>query len=154
LETTETICKSSQQIDKELNPMTRKAKKTKPIPASLVWFEIPADNVERAKGFYNKLFGWKIKKLPVPMEKPYWLIETGGGDQTPDGGLMERQSPHHSITNYISVASVDRAAAKVQKLGGKICMPKTAVPGMGYFVVCQDTESNMFALWEREPSAK
>ena len=33
-------------------------------PASIVWFEIPADNVERAKTFYGKLFGWKIERFP------------------------------------------------------------------------------------------
>ena len=43
---------------------------------SLVWFEIPANNVERAKSFYGALFGWKIEKLPGPME--YWHIDTGG----------------------------------------------------------------------------
>jgi hypothetical protein len=34
-------------------------------------------------------------------------------------------------------------------------MPKTAVPQMGYFVaVCQDTENNTFAIWEKSESAK
>src|SRR5262245_42712110 len=93
-------------------------KKSSSIPASIVWFEIPADDVQRAKSFYDKLFGWKIKKFPGPMKMPYWHIDTGGGDQTPDGGMMERQSPQHTITNYISVPSVDDAAAKVPKLGG------------------------------------
>jgi len=131
-----------------------KTKTKKAIPASIVWFEIPADNVERARSFYAKLFGWKIKKFPGQMKMPYWYIDTGGGDQTPDGGLMERQSPQHVITNYVLVASVDRAAEKVQKLGGKLLMPKTAVPQMGYFVLCQDTENNSFALWEKNESAK
>ncbi len=44
--------------------------------------------------------------------------------------------------------------AKVEKLGGKVCMSKTAVPQMGYFAICQDTENNMFALWEMSASAK
>ena len=39
-------------------------------------------------------------------------------------------------------------------IGGEICRPKTAVPGMGYFAVCQDTEKNTFALWEINPKAK
>jgi len=119
-----------------------------------VWFEIPADNVERARAFYGKLFGWKIKKFPGPMTMPYWHIDTGGGDQTPDGGMMKRQSPEHGITNYVNVASVDQAAAKVQRLGGKIIMAKSPVPQMGYFVICQDTENNTFALWERDQNAK
>jgi len=133
--------------------------KTKPesqkkdgLPANIVWFEIPADNVERAKAFYNKLFGWKIERLPGP--KPYWQIDTGGDDRTPNGGILERQHPGHSITNYIGVASVDQAAVKVEKLGGTICMEKTAVPHMGYFVICTDTENNTFALWEPNGEAK
>jgi predicted enzyme related to lactoylglutathione lyase len=120
--------------------------------SSIVWFEIPADNVERAKAFYGALFGWKIEKFPGPME--YWQIDTGGGGDAPGGGLLQRQHPQHGITNYVGVASVDESAAKVEKLGGKVVMPKTAVPQMGYFAVCQDTENNTFALWEMNESAK
>ncbi len=130
----------------------RRQTKSKKPPASLVWFEIPADNVERAKKFYRALFGWKIDKLPGDME--YWHLDTGGADASPDGGLMLRKHPQQVITNYIMVDSVARAAARVKKLGGKICVPKTAVPQMGYFAVCLDTENNQFALWERADSAK
>ena len=122
-------------------------------PASIVWFEIPVDNVERAKTFYGKLFGWKIDKFPGA-RMPYWIVNTGSDDPARNGGMMERQFPEHTITNYISVPSVEQAAAKAKKLGGKICMEKTAVPEMGYFVVCQDTENNTCALWERNEKAK
>ena len=126
---------------------------TKPTSHSIVWFEILADDVERAKSFYGELFGWKIERFPGPME--YWHIDTGGSDDTPDGGLLKRQNPgQQGITNYIGVASVDESAVKVEKLGGKICMAKTAVPEMGYFAICQDPENNVFALWERNENAK
>ena len=121
--------------------------------SNIVWFEIPADNVERARTFYGKLFGWKITQFPGA-QKPYWIIDTGDDDQTRNGGMMERQHADHGITNYVAVPSVEQAAAKVEKLGGKICMEKTAVPQMGYFVVCNDTEKNTFALWEPDESAK
>jgi predicted enzyme related to lactoylglutathione lyase len=62
--------------------------------------------------------------------------------------------PEHPVTNYIIVESVTRAMAKVEKLGGKIHKPKTEVPQMGYFAICQDTENNVFALWERSDKAK
>jgi predicted enzyme related to lactoylglutathione lyase len=121
--------------------------------SSIVWFEIPADDIERAKSFYGALFGWKIEKFPGPME--YWHIDTGGSDDAPDGGLLKRQHPQQQgITNYVGVKSIDESAAKVEKLGGKICLPKTAVPQMGYFVICQDPENNTFALWEKNDSAK
>jgi predicted enzyme related to lactoylglutathione lyase len=45
------------------------------------------------------------------------------------------------------------SVAKVEKLGGKILVPKMAVPKMGYFALCMDTEGNVFGLWEDDPQA-
>src|SRR5713226_6667908 len=106
--------------------------------SSIVWFEIPADNVERARSFYGALFGWKIEKFPGMMD--YWHIDTGGGDDAPDGGLMARKQPQQPITNYVNVASLTKFAAKVEKLGGKACVPKTAVPQMFFFNESATTE--------------
>lgn len=133
-----------------------KAKKTKPsrFGQNIVWFEIPADDIARARKFYNKLFGWKITQFPGMQGKEYWHIDTGGPDDSPDGGMMQRQHENHGPTNYINVPSVDKFVDKVQKLGGKVCMPKTAVPTMGYFAVCLDTENNAFAVWEMNDKAK
>lgn len=122
------------------------------MPANICWFEIPADKPERAKEFYGKLFGWKIN--PFPNMPDYQHIDTGGADASPDGGLMKRMHPGHTITNYVMVKSVTAHMAKVKKLGGDVCRPKTAVPGMGYFAICQDTEKNTFAIWEVNPKAK
>jgi len=120
--------------------------------ASITWFEIPADDVERAKKFYGDLFGWKIERFPGPQE--YWHIDTGGGDDTPDGALKKRKQPQEPLVNYVSVNSVTEFSKKIEKLGGKICMAKTAVPQMGYFAVCQDTEGNPFGIWQTDPNAK
>jgi len=129
-----------------------KTKKSK-TPSAIVWFEIPADDLSRAKKFYNGLFGWKINAFPKMND--YWHIDTGGADASPDGGLMKRMCPEHQgITSYVSVESVDKFAARVEKLGGKICKPKTAVPEMGYFAICVDTENNVFAIWERNAKAR
>src|SRR6266496_2151720 len=80
--------------------------------ASIVWFGIPADNVERAKKFYGDLFGWKIERFPGPEE--YWHIDTGGADETPDGGLKKRDHPQEPITNYVSVNSVTEFSKKIE----------------------------------------
>jgi predicted enzyme related to lactoylglutathione lyase len=118
---------------------------------SIVWFEIPAENPERAKAFYANLFDWKIN--PFPGNGDYWHIDTGGADNSPDGALKRRKHPGEPVVNYISVDSVDKFADKVAKLGGKMSMAKTAVPQMGYFAVFQDTEGNVFGLWESDPAA-
>ncbi|HZP59478.1 MAG TPA: VOC family protein [Opitutaceae bacterium] len=129
----------------------------KAATGNVCWFEIPADNLDRAKKFYNALFGWKI--MPIsgmqgPEAQTYLHIDTGGADASPDGGLMMRKQAGEMTTQYVSVESVAESAAQVEKLGGKVCMPKTAVPGMGYFAVCQDTEKNTFGLWETDSNAK
>ncbi len=137
--------------------MAKKTKKRKPhisqIPASVCWFEVPADDLNRAKKFYQSMFGWKFATLPTAIND-YWHIDTGGPDASPDGGMMPRMHPQQPITNYVSVPSVSKAATKVEKLGGTVCKPKTAVPGMGYFAICLDTEGNTFALWEMNDRAK
>ncbi len=117
---------------------------------TIVHFEIPADDVKRAKSFYSKLFGWEIKEIPG---MDYWIITTSG-EHAVGGGMMKRQSPGQPVTNYIDVPSIDRYAAKIEKLGGKIVFPKTAIPEMGYFATCLDTEGNTFAIWEENKSAK
>ena len=92
--------------------------------------------------------------MPASPMPEYLHIDTSGADASPDGGMIKRMHATHTITNYILVPSVTRHMAKVEKLGGSICKPKTAVPGMGYFAICQDTEENTFALWEMNPKAR
>ena len=136
--------------------------------STIVHFEIPADDVERAKKFYTNLFGWNIEKLhnfaddsqltSVATGQPieYWRITTTNdkGSKGLGGGIMKRQMPDHHITNYIGVNSVDEYSSKVEKLGGRVFAPKHAVPGMGYFALCSDTENNAFAIWESDENAK
>jgi predicted enzyme related to lactoylglutathione lyase len=109
---------------------------------NIIHFEVPADDVERARKFYQGLFGWKIE----PAEGGYNLITVG--EPGPNGGMMARQVPGQGITVYINVESVDDYSKKIQSLGGTIVMPKTPVPTMGYFAVFIDTEGNALALWE------
>lgn len=119
---------------------------------SIVHFEIPADDIQRAKTFYSNLFGWKIEGMPgMEPGMEYLMIDTFGA---PGGGMMRKMQPDQRITNYIGVPSVDEYAAKVEKLGGKILAPRMAVPAMGYIVICMDTENNVFGIWETDPKAK
>lgn len=131
----------------------------KPVPpeqqatgtGSIVHFEIPVDDMERARKFYSELFGWKIEKVPGPME--YWMI-TPHDEKAVRGGMMPKQQPEHTITDYFAVPSIDEYLGKVQNLGGQVVVPKMPVPGMGYFAYCVDTEKNVFAIWETNPEAK
>ena len=99
---------------------------------TIVHFEIPADDVERAKKFYSDLFGWKMEKQPGTDSKgtsnmEYWIVNTTddkGNKASIGGGMMKRQDQHQQITNFIDVNSVDEYSSKLEKLGGKVVVPK------------------------------
>jgi predicted enzyme related to lactoylglutathione lyase len=117
----------------------------------VVHFEINADQPERAVKFYSDVFGWKIQKWEGPMD--YWLVYTGEGPGI-DGGLMKRMSPSATTINTVGVPSVDEYLAKIEKSGGKAVVPKTAIPGIGWFAYCQDTEGNVFGIMQEDSSAR
>ena len=59
------------------------------MPNSIVHFEIPADDVERAQKFYKEALGWKISD---PWKMNYFLVETKKkGEDGINGGLMQRK---------------------------------------------------------------
>jgi predicted enzyme related to lactoylglutathione lyase len=118
---------------------------------TIVHFEIPADDVERARAFYSELFGWKFSAMQG--FEDYWTFDTGDPALDPGGGLMARQAEDQGIVHYIQVESVDEHVAKVEKLGGKVLYPRSPVPGMGWFAQFLDTEGNCFAVWESDRSA-
>jgi predicted enzyme related to lactoylglutathione lyase len=79
----------------------------------------------------------------------YYLVETEDLEGKPGlgGGLGKRNTADQKIVIYIGVSSVDEYLLQVEKLGGKVLMPKTVVPGWGYLAICMDTENNTFGLW-------
>jgi predicted enzyme related to lactoylglutathione lyase len=118
----------------------------------VIHFELPADDPERAKAFYETVFGWQIEKWEGPME--YWLITTGPEDEPGiDGGMAKRSEDNPGTENTIGVDSVDEAVVKIEAEGGKVIQAKGAVPGVGWVAYCEDTEGNRFGLMEDDPNA-
>jgi predicted enzyme related to lactoylglutathione lyase len=121
---------------------------------NLAYFEIPADNVGRAKKFYKSLLGWTIEPTAMPASMPatmeYQDVKTGEpkAGTLAMGGMYRRQMPGTPLTVYAMVEDFDKVVGKVEKLGGKILMPKMKVEGVGLTAVVQDTEGNVIGLWE------
>ena len=124
-------------------------------------FEIQAENPERAMAFYKGVFGWGFEKWG---DHDYWMIMTAPKESAEpgiNGGLMPRPCktpPEGCGTNgYVCtavIADFEATAAKIMASGGKLAMPKFAIPGMawqGYFL---DTEGNTFGIHEPDPQAK
>lgn len=123
------------------------------VDHTIVHFEIPANDVEKLRVFYAKLFGWKIERMSGTTE--YWGIETVPVDEKGvvvragvNGGMMKKQNPEHKPVNYIGVESLDEHVKKIEALGGRVLVPKTEVPGMGWWASALDPEGNQFAIFQ------
>lgn len=117
------------------------------------YFDVSADEPQRAMKFYGDVFGWKFEKWNGPFD--YWLVMTG--DRTEpgiDGGIAKREDQSAHIMNFIDVPSVDEYAKKITLNGGKIVQPRQTIPGVGYMLIFQDTENNAFGIMQTDLNAK
>jgi predicted enzyme related to lactoylglutathione lyase len=120
------------------------------MPAPVVHFEIGCQNSEKSARFYGDLFGWTFN----PMGPAQMITNLG---QRPDGTKASEgigghlnslgHPPHQYVTIYAMVDDIEATLAKAVKLGGKVCVPKQEVPGMGWFAWFQDPEGNALGLW-------
>lgn len=62
----------------------------------IVHFEIPSDDIERSKRFYNELFGWTIEDTPrmntnvkKGMRHLIITIKDRKGNPSPTGGIVK-----------------------------------------------------------------
>jgi hypothetical protein len=119
----------------------------------VVRFEIGADDPVRASRFYANLFGWTFQPWQGGAED-YWILVTGPSDQPRiNGGMFIRKGPVGHV-NTVDVKDLDAAAARVVELGREIVLQKTAIPGVGYNMVCKDTEGSIFGLYQEDPGAR
>jgi uncharacterized protein len=120
---------------------------------SVVHFEIPADDVARAKEFYRSVFDWQLQDMP---EMDYTIVQTTavGEDQMPtapgaiNGGLMRRTQDTPTPVLTIDVESIDQALKQVEASGGRTVKERTEIPGMGAYAYFTDPEGNTLGLWE------
>jgi len=121
---------------------------------SVTHFDIPAEDVERAKAFYAKAFGWQINQVP---NMDYFMISTTDSDEKGmpknpgaiNGGMFKKTGkPDEFYSITVDVPSVDASIKKVEEAGGKVVMPKQEVGDFGYHAKVKDTEGNAIGLWE------
>lgn len=109
-----------------------------------VHIEISANDRQAASKFYNELFGWEVEQMP---EMNYATFETGDG---PGGGFspIGENNPEGSVIVYVSTDNIPDTLAQVVKLGGKVLVPQTEIPGMGWFAMFSDPTGNQLGLFK------
>ena len=121
----------------------------------MLHFEIPVDDLDRAKGSYATVFDWDLQTDP---EMQYTMAMTTPVDEASmrptqpgaiNGGLMERSKETPSPVITIGVDSVEESLKKVEAEGGTVITPSTPIPGMGAFGYFKDSEGNVMGLFQR-----
>jgi predicted enzyme related to lactoylglutathione lyase len=122
------------------------------MSARVVHFEIPFDDGDRARSFYEKAFGWEMMSMP---DMGYTLVTTGpSGDEGPtepgyiNGGMMQREGPFTAPNLVLDVENLEDALKAVNDAGGTTVSERQAVGDMGFAAYFKDSEGNLVGLWE------
>jgi uncharacterized protein len=123
------------------------------MPNNLQSFGITADDVGRARRFYEQVFGWRFEAWGPP---DFYLIHTGDEKNPGVQGLLhKRREPVNGsgMLGYectIGVANIDQIIKAVETAGGKIAMAKFHIPTVGTGAYFNDTEGNFFGAMQEE----
>lgn len=116
-------------------------------------FSINADDVPRARKFYESTFGWEFEAWGPP---GFYLIKTG--DNTLGGALQGRREivqgkPIFGFECSLGVKSIDDTVAAIEAAGGKIVMPKFHIPTVGTLIYFEDTEGNIVGAMQYDDAS-
>ena len=114
---------------------------------SFSWFELMTGNVDEAKEFYSKLFGWTTETMEMEEGMIYNVIDVGG-DQV--GGIMATPPNVGNMPSmwgiYVTVDDVDAAAKMTVEMGGNVLMGPQDIPEVGRFCVIQDPQGAVISV--------
>lgn len=120
------------------------------MKSAIDWFEIPVLDFERAKTFYETLFGAKfetMEKEEMGMIMAFfpadWENGTGGGLAFGPG---HEPSDKGTLVYLNGGEDLSTPLAKVEKAGGKVIVPKTSLGPNGFMAQFIDTEGNRVAF--------
>ena len=113
----------------------------------IVHIEISSKDLVAAAKFYSDLFGWKVEHMP---DMNYATFAAEGG---PGGGFspITENNPAGTVLVYVDTDDIVGDLARVEKLGGKVLVRKTDIPGMGWFAIFKDPTGNPIGLFTELP---
>jgi predicted enzyme related to lactoylglutathione lyase len=126
------------------------------VACSISHFAINADDLARARRFYEGVFGWTFEPFGTP---DFFLIKTGApGAKGIEGVLQKRRIPRSGdgVIGFectVAVPDIDEAGRAVVAHGGKIVMHKFHL-AEGKIIQFLDTEGNVVCAMEYEANAR
>ncbi len=115
---------------------------------SVVHIEIPVADRQAASQFYQEVFGWdQLDHLPID----YTYAQMGNASAGYPGLSLGSWKPGDVIL-YVESADIDADLKAIEARGGKVLIPRTPIPGRGWFAWFIDPTGNKLALFTDAPS--
>jgi uncharacterized protein len=114
---------------------------------TISWFEIPAVDFERAVTFYSTILDAEIHKSAFQGD-PHGFLPAGPGIVS--GAIVLRDDLKPASTGamiYLNVAErMTATLERVERAGGQVLLPETAIDPQGSFAFILDSEGNRIGL--------
>ena len=114
------------------------------------WFDIPVNDLARAKSFYESILGIELTESEMgPIKIASFPMEQGAAGAA--GSLMkgDAYTPSQDGTMvYLHVDDIEVTLGKINDSGGKTLMPKMNIGQHGFMAQFEDSEGNRVALHE------
>jgi hypothetical protein len=117
--------------------------------------ELHTNDRHKAKGFYERLFGWRFEDIEVPGMGTYTTFDAGGGSGEaarggPGGGITQMAGPGAPTMwlPYVLVEDVERFAVLARELGGRVVTGPIDIPHAGRLAVLEDPSGAVFGIWQ------
>jgi len=113
------------------------------------WFEIPVTDLERARKFYEGVFGLNMEVHDMGIVQMAWFPEMMMEAYGATGSLVKGKGyvpSHVGIMIYFSVPDIEATLGKVAANGGKTLVPKMSIGEYGFIAHFEDTEGNRVSL--------
>jgi predicted enzyme related to lactoylglutathione lyase len=106
--------------------------------------ELVTQDIDKAKDFYQKLFGWKVRDLP---DMPYSLFNES---LSPTGGMMKSPQPGAESfwIPYIVTDDISGLTEKARTLGATIHREVMVAGQYGWLSIINDPTGATFGLWQ------
>jgi uncharacterized protein len=118
--------------------------------SALNWFEIPAENFDRAVSFYSTILAQPLRTEDFNgVQNAIFPYEPGKGV---GGAVMQQEGYTPSMSGTVvylntgTVENLDAVLARVDAAGGQVLLPKTHIGDPGYIAMIRDTEGNRVGL--------
>ncbi|GAB2852287.1 VOC family protein [Streptomyces deserti] len=118
-----------------------------PVTGGPCWAELQTSDLEAAKRFYTRLFGWRPEPGAGPEASGYTIARLGDAAVAGLTPLDQEERPVAWNVSF-AVTDADAAAQKVTAAGGTVLTAPVDVFDMGRFVVAVDPTGAVFQLWQ------